>query len=289
MAKNDVRRYKLPILATLIFLSSCNKNLKKGGTYSTNISSECRDTRCLELVEKAEYYNAQVTNGVKEGPLGMKIKVEYVDSVYRMVQTIDENQTPAERVKSTYGNIKSYVLASISSAKGRERDDYNLMVDYRVSYEHIIKSMNTGDTLVHANITPDEIAKALNRKTTRLDELKLRINTIQDMLPRELELGYTMTGILYRDSSVVIDIVVDEKMKEFDEATMIKQWAKIDQAVTLADLTTGLTFHHVASKVPVGIVYYLKGSKGKNGIVIRFASEEVVRYDRVMKKIISQQ
>lgn len=256
--------------------------------FACSNKSTNKDPRCPALVEKAEYYNAQAANGTKEGPLGMKMRVEYEDSVYRIIQTIDEDQTPVEKVKSTYGNMKSYALASISSATGKERNDYKLMVDYRVSYEHIVKSQKTDKTIVYTIISPDEIAKALEHKTTRLDELKLRINTVRSMLPREFESGYTMNTILYKDSFVVIDIIIDEKKKEFDEATKIRQWAKIDQAVTLADLTTGLAFHHVASKGLVGIKYHFIGSKGKNELIINFSPEEVVQLDKVMEKIISQ-
>ena len=71
------------------------------------------DARCPELVEKAEYYNSQVS----DGPMGMKMSVEYVDSVYRIIQIIDETQIPVEKAKMAYGNMKQNAIASISSKK----------------------------------------------------------------------------------------------------------------------------------------------------------------------------
>ena len=71
-----------------------------------------------------------------------------------------------------------------------------------------------------------------------------------------------MKDISCSDDIVTIEIEVDEGLKDFDEATKIRQWAKVDQAVTLADLTTGLTFHAIASNVPVGINYHFVVSKG---------------------------
>ena len=59
--------------------------------------------------------------------------------------------------------------------------------------------------------------------------------------------------------------------------------------MTLADLTTGLTFHRVASNVPIGINYHFMGSNGKNELTISFTADEVIKFNEVMEKIKEQQ
>jgi hypothetical protein len=243
------------------------------------------DARCPELVEKAEYYNSQVS----DGPMGMKMSVEYVDSVYRIIQIIDETQIPVEKAKMAYGNMKQNAIASISSAKGKERSDYQMMVDYHVSFEHLVKSKNTDEVIVRTIVTPEEIAEALSHELTQMDELRMWAKNAKSSLPREMEAGYIMKDISCSDDIVTIEIEVDEGLKDFDEATKIRQWAKVDQAVTLADLTTGLTFHAIASNVPVGINYHFVGSKGSKELTIAFSADEVVQYNDVMEKIKKQQ
>ncbi len=87
-------------LAVAVLFCSCSSK-------STN-----KDRRCPALVEKAEYYNAQTANGTKEGPMGMKTSVEYVDSVYRIIQIVDENIIPTEKIKMFLGNMKQNMIAS---------------------------------------------------------------------------------------------------------------------------------------------------------------------------------
>jgi hypothetical protein len=243
------------------------------------------DIRCPELVEKAEYYNSQVANGDKEGPMGMKMSVEYVDSVYRIIQIVDESLIPIEKVKLFYGNMRPNMVASLSSSSGKEREDYQKMVDYRVTFEHVVKSKSTGDVIIKTTFTPDEISDALSHEMTRLDELKMNVASAKNTLPREMETGYIMKDISCTDKVVNIEIEVDEGLKDFDEATKIRQWAKVDQAVTLADLTTGLTFHRVASNVPIGINYHFIGSNRKNELTISFSSDEVVKFNEVMERL----
>lgn len=276
MTKNN--KLSLIVLATLVLISSCN-----GGR------TKVTDTRCPELVEKAEYYNAQVSNGDKKGPMGMKMSVEYVDSVYRIIQIVDESLIPIEKVKLFYSNMRPNMVASLSSSCGKEREDYQKMVDYRVTFEHVVKSKITGNVIVKTIFTPDEIADALSHEMTRLDELKMNVASAKNILPREMEAGYIMKDISCTDEVVNIEIEVDESLKDFDEATKIRQWAKVDQAVTLADLTTGLTFHRVASNVPIGINYHFMGSNGKNELTISFTADEVIKFNEVMEKIKEQQ
>ena len=246
------------------------------------------DTRCPELVEKAEYYNAKVANGEKEGPMGMKMSVEYVDSVYRIIQIVDESLIPIEKVKLFYGNMRPNMVSSLSSSSGKEREDYQKMVDYRVTFEHVVKSKSTGDVIIKTTFTPDEIAEALSHEMTRLEELKMNVASAKNTLPREMETGYIMKDISCTDNVVNIEIEVDESLKGFDEATKIRQMAKVDQTVTLADLTTGLTFHRVASNVPIGINYHFMGSNGKNELTISFSADEVVKFNEVMEEIKDQ-
>lgn len=266
------------VVCTMLLLCSCNSR-----------NSTVVDTRCPELVEKAEYYNAKVANGSKEGPMGMKMSVEYVDSVYRIIQIVDESLIPIEKVKLFYGNMRPNMVASLSSSSGKERDDYQKMVDYRVTFEHVVKSKSTGDVIIKTTFTPDEIADALSHEMTRLDELKMNVASAKNTLPREMESGYIMKDISCTDEVVNIEIEVDESLKDFDDATKIRQWAKVDQAVTLADLTTGLTFYHVVSNVPIGINYHFVGSNGNNELIISFSADEVVKFNEVMERIKDQQ
>ena len=275
MAKNFKKHWIF--ISVIVLLCSCNDR-------KTNTT----DTRCPELVEKAAYYNAQYSD--KEGPMGMRMNVEYVDSVYRMIQTVDESVIPSEKLKMFFGYMKSNAIAGISSAKGKERSDYQLMVDNKIWFEHIVKSKNTGKTIVCTTLSPNDIANALEKELSNLDELKMWVNNIsQNTLPREMEPGYTMKAISCSESAVDIEIVIDEKLKDFDEATKIRQWTKPEQAVTLADLTTGLTFHQIASNVPIGINYHFIGSKGNNELTISFSADEVVKYNDVMETIKDQQ
>ena len=248
------------------------------------------NTSCPELTEKAGLFNLMAAKATAEGPMGMSMSAEYEDSVYRMIQLVDVSIVPIEKIRMFYGsNFKDNIIASISSAVGKERDGYKLMVDNRVSYEHVVKNKNTDEVIMSMRLTPDEIAEALEHQITSLDEIKQYVITAQKTLPREMEPGYTMTEIFCMDDVIVIEIVIDENMKNFDEATNIRQWAKVDQAVTLADLTTGLTFHQVASSVPVGIRYHFKGSQGKNELTISFTPNEVVMFNEEMEKIKDQQ
>lgn len=247
------------------------------------------DKRCPALVEKAEYYNAQTANGTKEGPMGMRMSVEYVDSVYRIIQIVDESIIPTEKIKMFLGNMKQNMIVGISSSSGSERRDYQQMVDYRVTFEHVVKSKSTGNVIVRNTMTPDEIADALEKQLTPLDELKMNVTTQKGTLPREMEAGYTMNSISCSDGVVNIEIIVDENMKDFDEATKLKAWSKAEQAVTLADLTTGLTFWSVAAQVPAEFDFHFIGSTGKNDLHIRFSKDEVVQYNEVMERIKDQQ
>lgn len=247
------------------------------------------DRRCPMLVEKAEYYNAKVANGANEGPMGMKMSVEYIDTVYRIIQVVDENVIPIEKLKMFYGNQKLNMIASLSSATGQERNDYQQMVNYRVTFEHVVKSKNTGDVIVQTTMTPDEIANALSHKMSHMDELKMNVTTLKGTLPRGMEAGYTMNDISCSNGVVNIEIIVDEKMTDFDEATKLKTWSKAEQAVTLADQTTGLTFWSVAAQVPAEFDFHFVGSKGNNDLHIRFSKDEVVEFNEVMERIKNQQ
>ena len=84
-------------------------------------------------------------------------------------------------------------------------------------------------------------------------------------------------------------IKVDGNMKDFDEATKLKAWSKAEQAVTLADQTTGLTFWSVAAQVPAEFDFHFVGSKGNNDLHIRFSKDEVVEFIEVMERIKDQQ
>ena len=266
----------LVILTFLLILCACSDR------------SANKDRRCPALVEKAEYYNAQTANGTKEGPMGMRMSVEYFDSVYRIIQIVDESIIPAEKTKMFLGNMKQCMIAGISSSSGSERHDYQQMVDYRVTFEHVVKSKNTGSVIVRNTMTPNEIAEALEKQLTTLDELKMNVIRQKGTLPRGLEAGYTMNDISCPDEVVNIEIIVDENMKDFDEATKFKAWSKAEQAVTLADQTTGLTFWSVAAQVPVEFDFRFVDSEGKNDLHIRFSKDEVVEYNEVIEKIIDQ-
>ena len=265
------------ILTFLSILFACNNK-------STN-----RDQRCPALVEKAKYYNAQTANGTKEGPMGMRMSVEYVDSVYRIIQIVDESIIPTEKIKMFLGNMKQNMIVGISSSSGSERHDYQQMVDYHVTFEHVVKSKNTGSVIVRNTMTPNEIAEALEKQLTPLDELKMNVTTQKGTLPRGMEAGYTMNDISCTDGVVNIEIIVDENMKDFDEATKLKAWSKAEQAVTLADQTTGLTFWSVAAQVPAEFDFHFIGSKRENELHIRFSKDEVVEYNEVMERIKDQQ
>ena len=265
------------ILTFLSILFACNNK-------STN-----RDQRCPTLVEKAKYYNAQTANGTREGPMGMRMSVEYVDSVYRIIQIVDESIIPTEKIKMFLGNMKQNMIVGISSSSGSERHDYQQMVDYHVTFEHVVKSKNTGSVIVRNTMTPDEISEALEKQLTPLDELKMNVTTQKGTLPRGMEAGYTMNDISCTDGVVNIEIIVDENMKNFDEATKLKAWSKAEQAVTLADQTTGLTFWSVAAQVPAVFDFHFVGSKGNNDLHIRFSKDEVVEYNEVMERIKDQQ
>jgi hypothetical protein len=160
------------------------------------------------------------------------------------------------------------------------------MVEYRVTFEHVVKSKNTGELIVSTIITPDEIAEALKYTLTSYDELKTNVNTIKKSLPRQMEAGYTITDISCDDGVVTFEIQIDESMKNFDEATIIRKWPKENQAITLFDLTTGQTFYGIAAKNTVKINYHFLGSKGTKELTISFTHEEVVKYNNLMKKIL---
>lgn len=104
-----------------------------------------------------------------------------------------------------------------------------------------------------------------------------------------MEVGYTMNDISCTGEVVNIEIIVDESMKDFSEATNFKAWSSLDQAVTLADQTTGLTFWSIAAQVPAEFEFHFLGSKGKNDLYIRFSKEEVVQYNKVMDRIKNKQ
>lgn len=237
--------------------------------------------RCPELEKKAKRHNAST-----EGPKGMTVKVEYVDTVYRIIQIVDEKEIPAEKLQMFYGNMKPNMIASLSAASEKERSLYQQMVEYRVTFEHVVKSKNTGELIVSTIITPDEIAEALKYTLTSYDELKTNVNTIKKSLPRQMEAGYTITDISCDDGVVTFEIQIDESMKNFDEATIIRKWPKENQAITLFDLTTGQTFYGIAAKNSVKINYHFLGSKGTKELTISFTHEEVVKYNNLMKKIL---
>lgn len=185
--------------------------------------------------------------------------------------------------------MKQNMIVGISSSSGSERRDYQQMVDYHVTFEYVVKSKSTGDVIVRNTMTPDEIAEALEKQLTPFDELKMNVTTQKGTLPRGMEAGYTMNDISCLDGVVNIEIIVDENMKDFDEATKLKAWSKAEQAVTLADQTTGLTFWSVAAQVPAEFDFHFVGSKGNNDLHIRFSKDEVIEFNDVMERIKDQQ
>ena len=265
------------ILILTAFICACSNQ---------NTSKDRR--RSPVLVEKAESLNAQVANGAKEGPMGMRISVQYVDTVYRIIQIVDENLIPAEKIKMFLGNMKQNMVARVSSSSGSERNIYQQMVDYRVTFEHVVKSKDSGNVICRNIMTPNDIADALEKRLTPLDELKTNVVKQKGTLPRVMETGYTMTGISCPDDIVCITILIDESQKDFNEATRIRTRSKAEQAVTLADLTTGLTFWSLAAEVPAGFDFHFVGSKGENELHIRFSTDEVVEYNKVMDRIKEQ-
>ena len=215
----------------------------------------------------------------------MMMSVEYIDTVYRIIQVIDEKIIPVEKVNMFLGNMKQNMMATVSSSSGSERSDFQEMVDYRVTFEHIVKSKNTGRIIVRNTMTPDEIAEALEKRLTPQDELQMYVKTQKGALPRIIEEGYTMKDISSSDGVVNIVILINEDKKEFDEATKLKTWPKTEQAITLADLTTGLTFWSIAAQVPAEFEFHFIGSKGKNEVHIKFSKNEVVEYNDLMNLI----
>ena len=270
-----VRKSEVPVailMMTLISFSCCNPSTPK-------------DNRCPVLVE---IFNKWGANGTTEGPKGMRLCVEYVDTVFRLVHYIDESLTPAEKIKMFFGNIDQKVAARVSSSSGSERNVYQQMVEYRVTFEYVAKSKGSGNLICHIIMTPDDIAEALKKQLTPLDELKANVDMLAGTLPREIEPGFTMTGISCQGNVVYIIILVDENQKEFNEATVIRSWSKEEQAVNLADLTTGLTFWSIAARVPAKFDFHLVGSKCENELHIRFSEDEVVEYNKVVTRIIEQ-
>ncbi|MBO5632543.1 MAG: hypothetical protein J5965_26110 [Aeriscardovia sp.] len=237
--------------------------------------------RCLELEKEAIDQNAKA-----ERLKGMTVKVEYFGDIYRITQTVDERIIPSEKVIMSYGNEKSNMIASLSSTKDKEREHYNQMVDYRVTFEHIVKSKQTGNVIVRTIMTPDEIEDALKHKITKFDQIKINVNSIKQTLPREMEAGYTIADISFDGEVVTFEIVIDEGMKTFDEATIIRSWSKENQAITLFDLTTGQTFYSIVANVPIGVKYHFTGSKSAKELTIDFNHEEVVKYNNQMIKIL---
>lgn len=252
-------------------------------------SQNHQDNRCPELVEKAEFFNAKVANGETDGPMGIRMRVEYIDSVYRIIQIVDEDIIPTEKLKLFYGIQKQNMIANLSSSTEQEKKEYKLMVDYRVTFEHVVKSKKTGEVIVRTIMTPDEIKEALSTEMSYLDKIKIHVETAKKTLPRVMEAGYTMNDISFSDGVVNIEIIVDEKMKDFDEATKLKAWSKAEQAVTLADQTTGLTFWSVAAQVPTEFDFHFVGSRGNNNLHIRFTKDEVIEFNEVMERIKDQQ
>lgn len=244
------------------------------------------DTRCPNLVNKAEYYNSLYAD--KEGPMGIKMSIEYIDSVYRMIQIVDEAITSRKQIKMFYGNIKQNLIASVSSSTDTERNDFEEMVRYRVTFEHIVKSKNTGEVILRTSLTPDEISSALENQHSKLDGLKVYVNTAKSTLPRVMAAGYIIKDILCTDTDVIVKIFVDESIINFDEALKITTTPRLEQAITLGDLTVGLTFWTVAAQVPVGFDFHFIGTKGEKEFHIKFSKDEVVEYNKEMNRLKEQ-
>lgn len=237
--------------------------------------------RCVELEKEAKVQNEKL-----ESIRGMPANVEYSGNIYRITQTVDENIFPKQKVLMSYSNEKSNMIASLSSSKDKEREHYNQMVDYCVTFEHVVKSKQTGDIIVRTILTPNEMADALKHKLTNFDQLKVSVSSVKQTLPREMEVGYKITDLLLDEKKVTFEILIDEGFKNFDEAIIIRQWPKENQAITLFDLTTGQTFYGIAAKVPVDINYHFIGSGGKNEFTISFSHDEVVKYNYQMIKLL---
>lgn len=237
--------------------------------------------RCVELEKEAKVQNEKL-----ESIKGMTANVEYSGNIYRITQTVDENIFPKQKVLMSYSNEKSNMIASLSSSKDKEREHYNQMVDYCVTFEHVVKSKQTGDIIVRTILTPNEMADALKHKLTNFDQLKVSVSSVKQTLPREMEVGYKITDLLLDEKKVTFEILIDEGFKNFDEAIIIRQWPKENQAITLFDLTTGQTFYGIAAKVPVDINYHFIGSGGKNEFTISFSHDEVVKYNYQMIKLL---
>lgn len=272
--------FKVSFITSLVlFLYSCGDKTK----------SERIDKRCPELVLKAEKENARTANGTKEGPNGISVRVEYEDTVYRVIQFIDETRIPADRIRMAFENIEQDMIASISSSIGSERREFEQAVKYRVTFEHTVVSKETGRVIVRNIMTPDEMADALKSQLSPSDELGIITATLKSKLPRVIESGYTMTDIKYHDGIVDVKIVVDENLLNFDIATQISNWSKELQALTLADLTVGLTFWSKAAKASAGFFFYYVGSKGENYLPIRFSKDEVIKFNDIMDRIKREQ
>ncbi len=241
--------------------------------------------RCPALVEIAESYNA---NGTQDGTMGVKSSVEYVDSVYRIIQIVDERIIPPENIKKFFGNIKQNNIAVISASFGSKRRIYQQMVNYRVTFEHVVKSKNTGKVIICNILTPNEISDALKKHLTPWEELKVNVSTLKEFLPREMDEAYTMNDISCRAGLVYIEILVDESVMSFEEVNKIKAWPKASQAVILSDQTTGLTFWSIAAKVPAEFDFHFVGSKGKNDLHIRLSKKEVIKYNELIDSIEQQ-
>lgn len=254
-----------------VLICACNKKNTK------------KDTRCPILVEMAKSCNNA------NGPMGMSLYTEYIDSIYKTTLMVDENITTTETINSFYGNEKSNMMAVISSSTGETRNRYQLMVYYHVTFEYVVKSKNTGKVIVHFTITPEEIKDALSSHITKLDEIKMRVKTIERILPRTLESGYTMNDISCTDDVINIEIIVDDSLRSFDEATRFRTCSPSELAITLGSITVGWTFWNISSQVPIGFCFHFIGSKNKDELNISFSKDEVVEYNEIINRIQKQQ
>lgn len=264
-----------------LLLCSCRGNSNQHGAQI--------DKRCPELVLKAEINNKRTANGTKEGPKGISARIEYEDTVYRIIQVVNETIIPVDRIKMAYENIKQDMIADISSSTGSERKEFEQAVKYRVTFEHIVISKGTGNVITRSILKPDEIAEALKKQMTPSEELEVYVATLRSKLPREIEPGYMMTDINYNERMVDVKIVVDENRLDFNQATQIGRWSKELQALTLADLTTGFSFWSKLAEAYGGISFYYIGSKGYNYLPVVFSENEVGEYNKLMNKVKQQQ